>query len=260
MKREGKPKACSPPRLTEMIRKPAGNFSRQRSRLRLQDAMGLGGSDPDGSKAAIYNHYVAAVRLSMDRARLSYDMPFNKVPRSEISQIFATAQSLQPDLAKYEDDWATYEILRRNYYSRRHRSSKIVHLPAETKSLSLIPKPQGIFPHIKPLFKLRDAMGLGAPDPDRSKKALYIACREAVRYSADVANFGTSMKQVSRAQLEDVFASARKIQPELARYEDDWASAEILRQHVNSRRQYQNRLNRERRMVEADALERIAPP
>ncbi|KAI0694858.1 hypothetical protein C8Q76DRAFT_253574 [Earliella scabrosa] len=117
------------------------------------------------------------------------------------------------------------------------------------KPIHKIPKPLGT---VGKGLKLRSAMRLEG----KRQKSLYLACLMTVR---DVClEGGLDWKKGIRSQdpeaLGAVYRVARKDQPYLARFENDWATAQILIQYMANRRK--NAIRKGLVVVQQDALGR----
>ncbi|GJE99045.1 hypothetical protein PsYK624_152850 [Phanerochaete sordida] len=242
--REDNDKVDPPVPESTLIRSP--NWLRKSSSdtrwLKIKHVLGLDGADRDGAKQALYDKYVAAVRMAANGAGFTYDTTFSRVQRSQLDFAVRIARAVQPGLAQYENNWLTVELLRAHYDHQRHflRLAESVHAanPIPPRSPTTIPRPACPARGELSGSKLRAAMGLGDPDPDGSKRALYHNYMDTIRYSAGEAhyNFNMPVRMTPRALLGQIFEVARKIQPGLAQYEDDWASEAMLQHYVARKR------------------------
>ncbi|EKM48688.1 uncharacterized protein PHACADRAFT_202515 [Phanerochaete carnosa HHB-10118-sp] len=103
-----------------------------------------------------------------------------------------------------------------------------------------IPKPKGSAGGGKKGFHLIEKMGLGGSGEG---KKLYNQLLSTVRELAHAARLDLSMPycKVRPQDLHNIFATARKIHPFLARFANDWATGEMLKQFMSSVRRYGKR-------------------
>ncbi|GJF00913.1 hypothetical protein PsYK624_172170 [Phanerochaete sordida] len=218
----------------------------------------------DPAEKALYEKYVAAVRVAAAAAGITYNAWLRDIPRAQLAQTisirFTEARELQPGLAQYENDWLTRDLLRA-FHSDKRRDMKNKHVPlapaGPPELPAVIPKPPGC--DYKG-YALREVMGLGLPDPDGSKKALFKAYVQAIHYAAHEVpyDFNWPVMLTPPAALEKVYAMAQQLQPTLARYEGNWASRYLLQSCVASRRRFL-KLQRHAELRRVRRLERSSP-
>lgn len=111
-------------------------------------------------------------------------------------------------------------------YSRFHS--------AGTRSIA---KPKGSAGGGKKGFHLRDAMGLDDTAEGVKRYNMILSTVRELAHAARL-NFLKSYREASHGDLHSIFASARHIHPYLSIFQNDWATAEILKQFMGNVRRY----------------------
>lgn len=103
-----------------------------------------------------------------------------------------------------------------------------------------IPKPKGCAGGGKKGFHLQEEMGL---TDDEDGDRIYNMILSTVRELAHAARIDLSRpyRDVPAEDLSRIFSMARKIHPFLLRFQNDWATAAILKQYMSSTRRYGKR-------------------
>ncbi|KAI0758441.1 hypothetical protein BC629DRAFT_1598034 [Irpex lacteus] len=93
----------------------------------------------------------------------------------------------------------------------------------------MIPKPRG-------KFSLRQAMGLGDPE----KKIQYRAIQRTIHELVILAsiNWKLDYRKQDPIKLGNLFQAANEDHPILATFENNWATAELIKQFLQNRRKY----------------------
>ncbi|GJF00483.1 hypothetical protein PsYK624_167710 [Phanerochaete sordida] len=111
---------------------------------------------------------------------------------------------------------------------------------AQDAAAGSVPKPKGTAGGGKKGFHLQEEMGLeGSLDGDRMYNMILATVRELAH--AARLDLSRQYREVAAEDLSRIFSMARKIHPYLARFQNDWATAEILKQYLSSARRYGKR-------------------
>ncbi|KAF7792018.1 hypothetical protein EIP86_003045 [Pleurotus ostreatoroseus] len=102
--------------------------------------------------------------------------------------------------------------------------------------VDLIPKPLGSAGGGKKGFHLQAEMGLDS-DEGRVQYNMILATVRNVAHAARI-DLSKKYMDLSAEDSAKIFASARHIHPYLEQFENDWATAEILKQFMSSTRSY----------------------
>ncbi|KAI0821128.1 hypothetical protein BC629DRAFT_1435036 [Irpex lacteus] len=127
------------------------------------------------------------------------------------------------------------------------QSSRAEGTASTTTARRLIPKPKGSAGGGSRGFHLQEAMGLSDDSPNgdgnSENQRRYNMILATVRELAHAARLDLSCpyRHVSPENLNKIFSMARKIHPYLSQFENDWATAEILKQYLSSVHRYGRR-------------------
>ncbi|KAI0785438.1 hypothetical protein BC629DRAFT_519160 [Irpex lacteus] len=112
--------------------------------------------------------------------------------------------------------------------------------PRASGSQTTIPKPKGSAGGGRRGFHLQDEMGLADDDEGQRRYNMILATVRELAHAARL-DLSCPYRRVTPENLNKIFSSARKLHPYLTRFENDWATAEILKQYLSSARRYGRR-------------------
>ncbi|KAJ7907418.1 hypothetical protein B0H13DRAFT_2273676 [Mycena leptocephala] len=147
----------------EWISRPRGTAG---THFSIKTAMKL---DRSAADEEAYKCLLRNVRDLALNARINWELPWKQIPVDQKASLFEVARTRHPYLAKFENDWATEELVKQFIKNRRNRAYKNNWIPVPAQYQYLKANAAKRDPHA-PRGKQRKLAKVGAAAKAASKK------------------------------------------------------------------------------------------